>query len=413
MNRKNARPSNLALLAGMLFASVSAGSAWAQPLKVFILAGQSNMQGKGHVSTFDYIGMDPATAPMLKAMRDDDGNPVVLENVWISELGAGRPADQERHGRLDATFGSQHRGPMIGPEYTFGIYMEQFFSEPILLIKTAWGGRSLFKDFRPPSVPPEFGDEVSAAERQQIEAETGSDYRLMMSHIKKVLADPGRVCPVYDPAAGYEIAGFVWFQGWNDMVDRRMYPDDDYTLYSRLLAAFIRDVRRDLDAPEMPFVVGVIGVDGDRAAGHPFREAMAAPAGMPEFKGNVFNVHTANYWDDVLGELVDRSWRWQSDRYDPEGRYAKYRPAMQKLEERSKDQSLTRDERRQLARDRLNILYTPEEQEKHKGISNRPFHYLGAAKIYGQIGKAFAEAMAGALQANQTEDRHETIPEHP
>ena len=35
---------------------------------VFILAGQSNMQGHAKVSTFEHIGMDPATKPMLAEM---------------------------------------------------------------------------------------------------------------------------------------------------------------------------------------------------------------------------------------------------------------------------------------------------------------------------------------------------------
>ena len=48
---------------------------------------------------------------------------------------------------------------------------------------------------------------------------SGRYYRLMIDHVKKVLADPKRVVPDYDAKAGYEIAGFVWFQGWNDMVD--------------------------------------------------------------------------------------------------------------------------------------------------------------------------------------------------
>ena len=41
------------------------GSAMAEakPLKVYILAGQSNMEGQAKVETFDYIGDDPATAP--------------------------------------------------------------------------------------------------------------------------------------------------------------------------------------------------------------------------------------------------------------------------------------------------------------------------------------------------------------
>ncbi|MBL8869938.1 MAG: hypothetical protein JNK90_09085, partial [Planctomycetaceae bacterium] len=40
------------------------------PLKVFILAGQSNMEGHAEIRTFDYIGKDPATAPLLKEMRN-------------------------------------------------------------------------------------------------------------------------------------------------------------------------------------------------------------------------------------------------------------------------------------------------------------------------------------------------------
>ena len=55
------------------------------------------------------------------------------------------------------------------------------------------------------------------------------------------------------PDAGYELAGFVWFQGWNDMVGRDVYPNRDkpggYDLYSRLMAQLIRDVRKDLSAP--------------------------------------------------------------------------------------------------------------------------------------------------------------------
>ena len=59
-------------------------SAQAKPLKVFILAGQSNMQGHAKIETFDYIGDDPATAPLLKQMRGADGKPAVCKHVWIS-----------------------------------------------------------------------------------------------------------------------------------------------------------------------------------------------------------------------------------------------------------------------------------------------------------------------------------------
>ena len=40
----------------------------------------------------------------------------------------------------------------------------------------------------------------------------------MIEHVRKVLADIKRVVPEYDPKQGYELAGFVWFQGFNDYI---------------------------------------------------------------------------------------------------------------------------------------------------------------------------------------------------
>ena len=98
----------------------------AQPLKVFILAGQSNMQGHAEMGTFDYIGDDPATAPMLKEMRDADGKPRVCDKVWISSIGCLGDAYTdltEKKGKLTAGFGAPD--DKIGPEFTFGIYLEK------------------------------------------------------------------------------------------------------------------------------------------------------------------------------------------------------------------------------------------------------------------------------------------------
>ena len=60
------------------------GEARAKPLKVYILAGPSNMEGQGHLTTIDYIGDDPVTALLLKEIRGDDGRLVACEKVWIS-----------------------------------------------------------------------------------------------------------------------------------------------------------------------------------------------------------------------------------------------------------------------------------------------------------------------------------------
>ena len=65
------------------------------------------------------------------------------------------------------------------------------------------------------------------------------------------------MCPAYDKEQGYELAGFAWFQGWNDMVDRGTYPDRDkpggYDRYTECMAHFIRDIRKDLAAPGLPY----------------------------------------------------------------------------------------------------------------------------------------------------------------
>ncbi len=97
----------------------------AKPLKVFILAGQSNMEGHAQISTFAVIPQDPRTADMYKDMVDDQGKPVVCDNVWISyaygDFG-GNPIGR-KSGKLTAGWGSQHHvgTGKIGPEFTFGI----------------------------------------------------------------------------------------------------------------------------------------------------------------------------------------------------------------------------------------------------------------------------------------------------
>ncbi|MCH5378275.1 MAG: sialate O-acetylesterase, partial [Planctomycetes bacterium] len=284
----------------------------AKTLKVFVLAGQSNMEGHAAVRTFDYMARDPETAPILKAMRHEDGTPRVCEKVWISYLtGNG----DEYSGKLTVGYGAKGGESKIGPEFTFGITMQKLLDEPILIIKTAWGGKSLHTDFRPPSAGPyELNQQqVEQYTKQGIDLEawkadkakaTGHYYRLMLDHVKKVLTDIKKVYPDYDSNQGYELAGFVWFQGWNDMCDGNTYPNRDkpggYDLYSELLAHFIRDVRKDLSAPEMPFIIGVMGVGGVRDEPDYFRQAMAAPAALPEFQGNVVAVQTAPFWDEAL-----------------------------------------------------------------------------------------------------------------
>ena len=74
---------SLLIVTVSLLISITAARAEKKPLKVFILAGQSNMCEQGSTKTFPAIEMDPKTAPMLKDMVDAEGNAVVCEQaVW-------------------------------------------------------------------------------------------------------------------------------------------------------------------------------------------------------------------------------------------------------------------------------------------------------------------------------------------
>lgn len=377
----------------------------ARPLKVFILAGQSNMQGHANISTFDSMADDPDTAPILNEMRDPDGKPRVCQKAWISSVGCagdGWSDVIEQKGRLTAGFGASTE--KIGPEFTFGIYMEKLLDQPILIIKTSWGGRSLHTDFRPPGAGPEKINEYIVSQWKQrgldVEQESarilekgGVFYRHMIGHVRKVLADIKRVVPDYDPRQGYELAGFVWIQGFNDMIDGWTYPDrmkpGGYNQYGELLAQFIRDVRKDLSAPKMPFVIGVMGIggvkEGKKAPQLYFRQAQAAPALLPEFRGNVAAVPTEPYWDDELEALQHR-----------------LENLHHVMDQKIKKSVIRSGEEREAAeRKAIAETFTPEELKRLKGVSNGGYHYLGAAKIIAPIGKALAEAVVALSEAKR------------
>ena len=379
-----------------------------KPLKIFILAGQSNMVGVAKIATFDYIGDDPKTLDMLNEMRDSDGKPRTVKDTWISYYQSHESGDPsgEGFGRLTAGYGGRKDptkpGDNIGPEFTFGIYMQKSLKEPILIIKTAWGGKSLYMDFRPPSagifelsetdiekIKQRGGD--MEAERAKRKQQSGHYYRLMMDHIEYVLKDVKRVCPTYDERQGYEIAGFVWFQGWNDLVNRGVYPRRDqkggYDKYSEWMAMFIRDVRKDLKTPEMPLVIGVIGVDGPignvskryRPIHSNFREAMAAPTALDEFKGNVLAVRTAPFWDMPLDRIIKKR--------------GLYNQRVKQLKNQVEKEELTAEQlTAELKKIQGDAISSHEAAILKRGASNAAYHYLGCAKTMALIGKAFAEA---------------------
>lgn len=397
----------LLLLMFTSFAFALPAQAADKPLKVYILAGQSNMQGHAKVGTIDYIGDDPKTKPLHDLLTDDDGTPVTADRVWVSDITGRGDNNGVTTGKLTTGFGARgtptELGDKIGPEYAFGLTMQEAYDGPILIIKCAWGGKSLHIDYRSPSAGPyalndheiqkfkKQGKDLKQIAADKAEA-SGHYYRLMMDHVKSVLADPGKVVPGYDKDAGYEIGGFVWFQGFNDLVFGDVYPNraepGGYSDYSKWMAMFIQDVRKDLDQPEMPFVIGVLGVGGpvdpnakNQSKKH-FREAMALPA---KKMNNVFAVDTAVYWDQKLDAIDQKRGKvkqmaWMLRKENKNGPNA--------------DGSMTKDQQQAYIEKYRAELISPEEQALwDRGASNAGYHYLGSAKTLSQIGQAFAKTL--------------------
>ncbi|WP_372847348.1 sialate O-acetylesterase [Pontiella sp.] len=206
-------------LAAMILAALvaQAGSA---PLKIFILSGQSNMVGLGLVDsetnpgTVEYtVAHDTDNTYQFAA--DGAGGWASFEDVWMYYDGASG----------DLTTGYAYDSSMIGPELGFGYAVGNYFGEQVLLIKAAWVGRSLAVDFRPPSSG----------------GTTGSYYAGILTEVSSVIANLSTYFPDYDPAEGYELAGFCWHQGWSD------HSVEAYAAqYETNMVNFIRDIRNDL-----------------------------------------------------------------------------------------------------------------------------------------------------------------------
>lgn len=212
---------------------------------------------------------------------DGEGNWTVRDDVYFQEA---RLAKEGKGSKLTAT----SNGKSIGPELGFGHVVGTFHDEQVLLIKTAQGNRSLGFDFRPPS-------SGRTDPNNQFES---AEYRLMIEGVRKTLDDIQNVVPNYK-GQGYEIAGFVWFQGHKDS-----FSDSAISEYEQHLVNLIKDVRKEFSKPKLPIVVATVGFGGANMQDK-FKRILDAqmavgnPQKHPEFAGTVTSVDTRGFWREV------------------------------------------------------------------------------------------------------------------
>lgn len=256
----------------------------AKALQVYILAGQSNMEGQAVVDltgknynegrgTLVEVMARPENAERYAHLRAKNGSWVVRKDVWIRYQREQQPLLVGELSVGYAVYGDQHH---FGPELQFGHVVGEATRDQVLLIKTAWGGKSLFRDFRPPSA----GGVV------------GPYYVKMLAEVRAALADLKKDFPSYD-GSPVELAGFVWYQGWNDGVN----PKTAVPEYEQNLAHLIRDVRKEFNAPKLPIIIGELTgpwVDAPKEW-TALRQAQANVARMPEFKDTVVFVPTREF----------------------------------------------------------------------------------------------------------------------
>jgi hypothetical protein len=257
----------LTIITFLLLLAASPLLAGSGKIKVFILAGQSNMQGQGVVSANHekhYNGgkgnlvwsMEHSQSKgIMKHLKDKKGKWTVRKDVDISH----KSKSTVRKGPLTVGFTSYGGSSHVGLELQFGHIVGDHFKEKVLLIKTAWGGKSLYADFRPPS----SGGQV------------GPYYTKMIEEVHEALKQLKN--------EKYEIVGFVWMQGWNDMCSPPAIPK-----YADHLVNLVKDVRKEFKLPRLPVIIGELGNGGPNAKGSMLALRQAQKAGSAKIKNALF-----------------------------------------------------------------------------------------------------------------------------
>ena len=204
------------------------------PVKVYLMAGQSNMVGHGNWyqtdGTTQHPGLVDPTDPYPLTQAQVDAYTVPLNQVWVDH-----PEGRKERGPLEPGFGS--REYHIGPELGMGHELAALNTNQFYFFKSDKGGTTLGGNWRPPTAVADRGGSV------------GEQYTRMIRQFHETLVDFDNKYTPYN-GAGYEIAGLVWLQGWNEYFNagfRAEYRDN--------MVDFVEDVRRDLGVADLPVII--------------------------------------------------------------------------------------------------------------------------------------------------------------
>ncbi len=278
-------------------------------VKVFIIMGQSNTLEMGGVAgdkdgTLEHAVKAEGLYPF---MVDDAGNWTKRMDVRnVHTQGSGGP---EGKGGIKRNDWLTVSGGKIGIEQGIGHHLGHAIDEPVLILKSSIGNRSLGWDLLPPgSESYEYTDPKDnktyiyagygqspdrwekGTEPAPIGWKAGIQYDGDIARAKDVLANLGTY---YPGATKYEVAGFFWWQG-----DKDRYNEGHAKMYERNLVNLIAALRKEFNAPNAKFVCATLGqTSKDNATGNEkllldAKFAISDPAKYPALKGSVATVYT-------------------------------------------------------------------------------------------------------------------------
>ena len=274
------------------------------PFKITYLTDQAN--GLGWIARVDIPGT------LATVVRQDGKFPYLLnaQGEWVQRRDVWYKGVVTASADKWLSVGCGASDNNIGPELGFGCIVGDFHDEPVLILKASQGNRSLGWDYLPPgserfehegSMYAGYKDSPARWEKDSqpkpIDWYAGKQYDDCFGAAHEVLNHFDTAFPHWK-SRGYEIAGFVWWQGHKD-------GGEPYAgRYEQNLVHLIKTLRKEFAAPQAPFVIATIGFEGWNMSGphKTVADAQLAVSGdrgkYPEFRGNVLTVETRDFWRD-------------------------------------------------------------------------------------------------------------------
>ncbi len=236
-------------------------------------------------------------------MLDENGEWVVRKDAHVNNTYMGKGKD--------TPFSAVWRTKSFGPEVGFGSVLATYHDEPVILMKVDIGNRSLGWDMLPPgSKTREVHGKTLPGYKQKLDENgkvidwvgqgwyAGKQYDDYTASIHQVLNNFAEVYPQYADQ-GYEIAGFVWWQGHKDQNEAHA------SVYAENFANLVKAWGKEFDAEDAPWVLATIAFGGWKldGAGKMVAEAQLSVDGdagvFPEHKGKVKAIEARDFWREA------------------------------------------------------------------------------------------------------------------